>query len=488
MIKKINSITIVGGGTSAWMSAAYLVSVCSPDVNISIIDKFQGTSVGVGEATLIPFVSFLEKCGFSEKTWFDEIDATIKGGILFKNWQSDGEDIWHPFSHYSFGEKYDNGISFWSNNQNLPFIDYALPEYELLVNRKGLNENIAKSVARHVDCNKLVKYIKNKLLDEISFINSEVIQVVRNDLGDIEKIILKNGQQIKSDLYIDCTGFKKILSNDCKKILLTDRLFCDTAVAGPVQYENKKEELHPYTVCDAVEHGWIWKTPVQTRIGTGLVFNRSITDPEHAKDFFVDYWKGRVDKESLRVIDWTPYYSEKFWNGNVISIGLSGGFIEPIESTGLQMIQTGVELLERVLRTSFYSQDDINLYNLKMSIMYDETADYVSMHYFNSNKKGEFWDFVRERSVNLNERTTFYLNLMKTNYLHIDIASGESIFGTYNWILWLIQLGYSIGKFATNFESMQSLYELQKQYNANIEIAKKSIDSDVFCDSYSKII
>ena len=470
------------------MSAAYLVSVCSPDVNISIIDKFQGTSVGVGEATLISFISFLEKCGFSEKTWFDEIDATIKGGILFKNWQYDGEDIWHPFSYYMFDGKYDNGISLWSNNQNLPFVDYALPEYELLVNRKGLNENITKSVARHVDCNKLVQYIKNKLSDKISFINSEVIQVVKDDVGSIEKIILKNGQQIKSDLYIDCTGFKKVLSSDCKKILLTDRLFCDTAVAGHVQYENKKEELHPYTACDAVEHGWIWKIPVQTRIGTGLVFNRSITDPEHAKDFFVDYWKGRIDKESLRVIDWTPYYSEKFWNNNVISIGLSGGFIEPLESTGLQIIQTGVEILESVLQKSFYSQDDINLYNLKMSITYDETVDYVSMHYFNSNKKGKFWDFVREKSVNLNERTNFYLNLMKTNNLHIDIFSGESIFAAYNWILWLVQLNYPITNLGIGCDKYESRQIIKENYESALENINNAIDADIFCELYSQII
>jgi tryptophan halogenase len=483
-IKSIKSITVVGGGTSAWLTASYLVSKCSPDVNITVIDKFDGSPVGVGEATLIPFLSFMEKCGFPEKEWFNEIDATIKGGILFENWQIDGENIWHPFSYAKFGSNYDNNLSLWSNTQHLNFVDYGLPDYELYIANKKVNLESVKSIARHIDCGKLVKFIKEKLQDKISFINSEVVDVVKNNDGYIASIKLKNNQQIKSDLYIDCTGFKKVLSNDSIKVDLSNRLFCDTAIAGHIPYKDRKIELHPYTASDAVEHGWIWKIPVKSRIGSGLVFNRSITDIETAKDYFVKYWDNRVEKESLKVIDWTPYYSEKFWNANVVNIGLSAGFIEPLESTGLQFIQMGIELLDRVLNSSFYSQDDITLYNNKMTIAYDETVDYVSMHYFNTNKEGKFWDFVREKTKNLNERTNFYLELMKTNNIHINISSGETIFGKYNWMLWLVQLGYPIGKFTTSFNDFELNHELNKYYDFNYELAMSSMDADTFCDLY----
>jgi tryptophan halogenase len=487
LIKPIKSITIVGGGTSAWLTAAYLSSSCSIDTSITVVDKFNGESVGVGEATLVPFLSFLENCGLPEKMWFDAIDTTVKGGILFENWQNDGEDIWHPFSHYLFDGRHDNGISFWSNNQNLSFVEYALPEYELFVNSKKINETNVKSVARHIDCTKLVKFIKNYLSDKIFFINSEVVEVVKDDIGNIKKILLKNNQQIKSDLYIDCTGFKKILSQENKKILLTDRLFCDTAVAGHIPYKDRKNELHPYTASDAVEHGWIWKIPVKSRIGSGLVFNRSITDPEEAKDYFVKYWDNRVERESLKVIDWTPYYSEKFWSNNVVSIGLSGGFIEPLESTGLQFIQNGIEYLEKVIKNSFYVPEDVELYNIKMKYAYDETVDYINMHYCNSNKNGKFWDFVRENTSCLSERMKYYLNLInKNNYIEMDC--GETIFSNYSWILWLIQLGYPIANLKTSFSNYDMLRSLKNNYESCLRSVDDSLDADTFCDLYSKII
>lgn len=488
MLKQIESITIVGGDTSAWLSAAYLVSQCSLDVKITLIDKSDGSPIGVGEATLIPFISFLEKCGFSESMWFDEIDSTIKGGILFENWKEDGKNIWHPFSYTQYGEKYDSGITLWSNNQHLNFSEYALPDYDLYVENKKTNEKSAKSVARHIDCTKLSKFIKKYLIHHIFFINSAVDKIVRNENGDIDNLILENGQIIKSDLYIDCTGFKKILSQENKKVFLTDRLFCDTAIAGHVPYNDRKKEMHPYTACDAVEHGWIWKIPIRTRIGTGLVFNRSITDIEKAKEYFINYWDSRIEKESLKVIDWTPYYSEKFWSNNVISIGLSGGFIEPLESTGLHLIQTGLERLEKIFRNSFYTQEDVNLYNIKMKCLYEESVDFVSMHYCNSNKTGKFWDFVRSNTLNLNKRMEFYLNLMKLKNNYIDIRNIEDIFSHYDWILMLIQLGYSVNKFETSFGTYQSLEDLYYNYNKNMQIVQKSIDADVLCDMYMELI
>lgn len=486
MIREFKSITIVGGGTSAWLTAAYLSAKCKIDIKITIVDKSNGSSIGVGEATLISFKTFLEDCGFPENSWFDEIDTTIKGGILFKNWQNDGEDIWHPFSHYIFNEKYDNGISFWSNNQNLSFVEYALPEYELFVNNK-IDEETVGSVARHVDCNKLVSFLKKSLNDRVTFIDSEVVEIIKDDNGYIKNLILKNNQQIKSDLFIDCTGFKRLLSQENKKIILTDRLFCDTAIAGHVPYKDRKKELHPYTESDSVEHGWVWKIPVRDRIGTGLVFNRSITDIETAKEYFINYWDGRIEKESLKVIDWTPYYSENFWSNNVISIGLSGGFIEPLESTGLQFIINGILYLEKIIKNCFYVDEDIEIYNIKMKYAYDETVDYINMHYCNSNKNGNFWNFVRENTLTFSERMQFYLNLMsKNNYIEMDC--GETIFSNYSWILWLIQLGYPIASLESSFGKYDMLKSLKLNHEGLLLKIDNASDADVFCDLYSKII
>ena len=112
---------------------------------------------------------------------------------------------------------------------------------------------------------------------------------------------------------------------------LSDRLFIDTAFATKVEYQDKNKEMHPYTDCQALEHGWRWRIPTQSRIGTGYCFNRSITDPDIVADAFVKHWDNRIEKKELRMLDWKPQYVEKFWKGNVVPIGLSAGFIEPLE-------------------------------------------------------------------------------------------------------------------------------------------------------------
>lgn len=488
MIKKIKSITIVGGGTAAWLTAAYLVKNSSPNIKITLVDKENGTPIGVGEATLLNFVPFMEKCGFSEKDYFDQVDATFKGGILFENWNIDGMDIWHPFSYKAFGDDHNTLTSVWSKHQHLSFLEYGCCNYSVSAKYKKINVGRLEHYARHIDCGKLVSFIKNKIINKLFFIDSEVLEVKRKDDQSIEKLILKNNQEIISDLYIDCTGFKKILGNSKEdKNFLCDRLFCDTAVAGHVPYKNRKKELHPYTACDAVEHGWIWKIPVRKRIGSGLVFNRSITDPETAKDFFVNYWDKRVKKDSLKIIDWTPYYCNNFWDKNVVSIGLSGGFIEPLESTGLEFMRYGIFNLSKVIYKSHYTDHDICQYNLNMRHYYEQSVDFINMHYIGSNKKGKFWDFVREKNNTFSEEMKYYIEELQNNNKY-GPNGGNEIFSASNWVVWLIQLGYPVIETNVNISKEESLQLLNQHYLEESEHIENSKDSDLFADQYVNLM
>jgi tryptophan 7-halogenase len=417
----IKKIVIVGGGSSGWLSAAYL-SNNFPHFKITIIDKEISTPVGVGEATLLNFKTFLKACGFNLNEWFNELDSTEKLGILFPNWIKEKQNIYHPFVTNITSAK----------------------DYKKRLTQKLQNNG---NVAYHVDCGKLIGYIKNKLKEKIVFKKLSLKEVIyKNNL--IEKLILKNNEEITGDLYIDCTGFKSILKKDFKKVNLKDRLICDTAVAGSINYLNEKIEKTSFVKCDAVDEGWVWSIPVKKRIGSGFIFNREITNIEDAKLFFINFWNKRIKKENIKTIDWTPFYQEEIWNKNVVSIGLSAGFLEPLESTGLALTMEGIFQLSKRIYKNFYNENDIEIYNSVMKLFFENSIDFVNMHYLVSKRKGIFWE--KGRKLKKSDKFLIYKNCIKEkNFNHFDeiefnvknnFSFNDNDFFTFNnWYCWLTQ-------------------------------------------------
>ena len=440
----IKTVAIIGGGSSAWLSAAYLSKQC-PYIKFTVIDKEVGSPVGVGEATLLSFQTFMKECGFNVLDWFMELDATYKAGILFPNWIDKGNHIWHPYNMSPVVD--DNGTrlhSAWSHHQHYDFKEYGLCLYETSVKYNKVDSTIMEGYGFHIDCGKLVKFIRRKLADKIKFIASDVVSVEKN--GDIVKSVnLADGSNIQADLFIDCTGFKGLIRGEREQVDLTGRLFCDTAIAGHIPYEDKDTEMRPYVISDAVEHGWIWSIPVQSRIGSGLVFNRSITDIEDAKEYYVNYWNNRIAKENLTVINWTPYYLKEPWKGNVVCIGLSAGFIEPLESTGLALIQYQAHLMLTTLQNGMWQQGNADIYNTSYGLMFEECVDFVSSHYSKTNRVEPFWQFVKE-TYKSTDAILAQLELLKSGPRHASQKNITHVFGGTNWTTWLYQMGYEIGE------------------------------------------
>lgn len=487
--KIVKNIVIVGGGSAAWLTAAHLTT---KNFNISVIDKEIGQPVGVGEATILGFSQFMDECGFEFNDWFINCDATFKAGIRYPNWIDNGNDIWHPFY---LSPKIYNDISqhdAWSHHQSLDFKSIGLSLYDISVNYNKIDTGIIDSYAFHLDAGKLVQYIQDRIRNKCNFIQSEVVDVVYND-KNIEFLKLKNNQVVYADLFIDCTGFRSLINKNNKFENLYGRLFCNTAIAGRVEYLDKKTEMHPYTKAEAVEHGWVWTTPIQSRIGSGLVFDKNITSIDEAKEFFVNYWNNRVSIDDLRVLDWEPRYTKTPWNNNVVSIGLSAGFIEPLESTGLALIISQATLLTKNISDNVYSDMSVSLYNTQFTENFESSLDFVSLHYSKTNRTEKFWQSVKENYVKSD-----YIKLKESivaseGPLNSSHAKAAQIFSGANWTTWLAQMDYNIAK-SSNLSSNDAQIALEKYYNSvesyrytwSIDHSQEVERIRVYADNYLK--
>jgi tryptophan halogenase len=440
---KVENIVIVGGGTAGWLTAAY-ISHNFPAFKVTVIDKEVGNSIGVGEATLLQFKPFMDECGFNQAEWMLETNAGYKAAIMFTNWTEPGNNIWHPFFKT---RKSINNLpiwELWTKNQDLDFKKYALSSYDVSVLHNSVDFETMGNYGYHVDCGKLVLYVQKKIKDKISIIRSEVVEVINTADDVIQHLKLKDGSIVSGDIFVDCTGFQQVLRKPKKRVDLMGRLFVNTAVVCQIPYQDKAEEFKPYAVCDATDHGWLWKIGVANRIGSGMIFNRHITDTDEAKDYFVKYWNNRIEKESVRVINWDPFYIEDQWSGNIVNIGLSAGFLEPLESTGIGLITSGVTQLANAIREGRYTDIDIEYYNLNFKLLYEDAVDFISAHYANNKRQTKFWNYVNDTFCP-SDRMNYHLSELKRveKPLPWD-GRWTSFFGGINWSLLLIQLGYEV--------------------------------------------
>ena len=457
-MKRVKRLVIAGGGTAGWITASWFARRWGNKMEVVIIDKSKPDRVGVGEATLLSFPKVMSDMGYHVKDWIHEIDATFKAGILFPGWGKEDNVIWHPFGFAILGDEQDPSqarvpmFDAWSNYQN----EYDMKDVSALYQSAMLNkiepDEIGPTYAFQIDCGKLVTFLQRNTLPSCTYIQSDIKAVIRDGESDditksnIKELVLDDGSRITGDLFIDCTGWKQLLIGQ-DNIDLSDRLFIDSALAGRVKYKDQDKEMHPYTDCMAMEHGWRWRIPTRSRMGTGYCFNRSISDPDVVADDFIKHWDNRITKDELKLLDWKPQRCKDFWRGNVVTIGLSAGFIEPLESTGLALMIRGCENLEESMYNCVYNpQTDVDIYNVRMASTFENAVDYVNMHYDYCERKGKFWDYVR-----LSHEKSGMQKYMEDQINDPTIATDQSgrsgcFFGGTNWHVWLAQLMPSVPK------------------------------------------
>jgi len=349
---RVEKIVIVGGGTAGWMSAAAL-SKLMPKTGASIIlvESEDIGNVGVGEATIPQIATFNQRLGIDEDEFVRETQATFKLGIEFVDWGKIGDRYFHPFGVHGFDLEGIEFHQFWAKLKEMGddrvIDDYSLnaaaayagkfirplPEHGPALNRLAY--------AFHFDAILYARFLR-KFSEKlgVSRIEGKVSNVgLRSDNGFIENITLDDGQIIEGDLFIDCTGFRGVLIEDTLKTGYDDwsqYLPVDSAVAVPSE---RIEDPIPYTRSTAREAGWQWRIPLQHRTGNGYVYCSQYQSKEEAEKLLLNNLDGKALAEP-RHLHFTTGRRKKFWNKNCVAIGLSAGFMEPLESTSIHLIQS----------------------------------------------------------------------------------------------------------------------------------------------------
>ena len=408
---KIQKVIIAGGGTAGWITAALMAKTLGKTVEITLVESDEIGTVGVGEATIPPIIHLNNAIGLDEKTFIKETKATIKLGIEFDNWGKLGDSYMHAFGGIGKNFPFCDFHHFWlkakQGGNTSSYWDFSLNfqaakknKFEKLVKIEGTNLP-GIEYAYHFDAGLYAKLL-SKLSQNMGVTRIEGIidQVnLKNENGYVESVTLESGQKINGDLFIDCTGLKAFLIEGALNTGFVDYshwLPCDRAVAVPSE---SVEPLTPYTRSTAHESGWQWRIPLQHRIGNGLVYSSKYMTDEQAKDKLLSQLDGKPLADP-KVIPFKTGVRRKQWNKNVIAIGLSSGFFEPLESTNIHLIQTAVIRLLKFFPHSGIKPTEVIEFNRQSKVESSRMRDFIILHYkLNQREDSDFWRACQRMEV-----------------------------------------------------------------------------------------
>jgi hypothetical protein len=406
---RVNNIVIVGGGTAGWMTATTFVRLF-PDKKVTLIESPDIKTVGVGESTIVQFRQWLSLVRIKDEDFMKETDASYKFTIRFTNFNKvNSGRVEYPFSQPESID--DNRLNLWHFKKILhpetPNTDYAdsyFPIMSLVNNNKVYkgkelgNFRFDKDTAFHFDATKFALWLRDNIcLPNITHIKSNVKDIKMNDEG-IESISLDNGDNITGDLFIDCTGFKSLLLGGAMEeefIPYNHILPNNKAWATHVEYTNKEKQLEGVTNATALKNGWVWNIPLWSRIGTGYVYSdKHTTDEKALVEFKKHLKKNKHDITNCKFsnIKMRIGIHRKLFVKNVVAVGLSAGFIEPLESNGLYTVHEFISYMTRMFERDNISQWDRDVYNYACRHKFHSWAEFISMHYaLGERDDTEYW-------------------------------------------------------------------------------------------------
>ncbi|GAA0549343.1 tryptophan halogenase [Rhizomicrobium palustre] len=401
---RIRSIVIVGGGTAGWMAAASFARFLKPlGCRIELVESEEIGTIGVGEATIPPVMDFIRVLGIDENDLIRKTQATFKLGIVFQDWVKQGHSWCHPFGTTGF------------DIDGVPFHAYWMKEYlagraerpeeynlqaQAAENGKFMRPVQAPNspleritYALHFDAILFARYLRG-WAETRGVIRTEgrVVDVsLRAENGHVEKLKLDDGRTIEGDLFIDCSGFQGLLIEQALKTgydSWNKWLPCDRAAAVPVRQTRAPAT---YTLTKALDAGWQWRIPLQHRTGNGYVYCSEFVSDEQALETLKAHADGEEMNDPL-LIRFTTGRRNLFWNKNVVALGLASGFLEPLESTSIHLIQRGIAQLLRLFPDRNFEPADRDTYNRLLGHEFERVRDFLILHYTtNEREDTPFW-------------------------------------------------------------------------------------------------
>jgi len=420
----ISSVLIVGGGTAGWMAAAVLAkTLAGAGITITLVESEEIGTVGVGEATIPPIRELNALLGIDENAFVRMTGATFKLGISFENWGAVGQNYLHPFGRFGAEigplpfHSYWQALRAFDEPTAGPLTSYSMSAMAAAAgkfrhpspNSRGPLSDI--SYAFHFDAGLYAKYLRG-LAEAGGVVRREgqIVDVGLTDAGFIRDVAMDDGDRLAADFFIDCSGFQGLLIEGALRTGYVDWshwLPCDSAIAMPT---TRIAEPVPFTRAIAEDAGWQWRIPLQHRMGNGHVFSSAFTTKDAAERIL----RTSVTGEPLadpRLLRFTTGRRRKAWSKNVLAIGLAAGFLEPLESTSIHLVQSALTRLLALFPDKGFASADIAYFNRATELEYERVRDFLILHYHVTKRDDSaFWRHVRTMPIpdTLTDRLDLY--------------------------------------------------------------------------------
>lgn len=404
--ERIKRIAIVGGGTAGWLAASVLSRKLPADCAITVIESPQIGTVGVGEATIPPFIDLLRLLEINEDDFVRQTRSTYKLGIKLKDWRRIGQTYWHPFGTFGTTLNRRPFFHYW-HKANAGGLEPRLNDYSLCAalgdeGKFRFPQPTAQGPAAGLryalqfDAGLVAEYLRAYSERRgVVHLKRTVATVTQRADGFLDELIFEDGTRLRADLYIDCSGFRGVLIEQTLKtgyVDWSDLLPCDRAVAVPTQSAPNRV---PYTQATARGAGWHWRIPLQHRAGNGYVYSSAhLSDAEALEDLLSELRQPPLAEP--RVLRFVAGRRKVFWNRNCVALGLAAGFLEPLESTSIHLVMSGVFNLLDHFPDKTFAPAVIDSYNNELSEEMEHIRDFIVLHYCATERDDtSFWQRCR---------------------------------------------------------------------------------------------
>ena len=410
--RNLKKILIVGGGTAGWMAAAVLLVSGSKKYQIELIESDEISTVGVGEATIPSILTFNTALGVNEDEFMRQTQATFKLGIQFRDWGAKGDRYIHSFGTMGRDMPLVDFYHYWLKMHQAGKVgrldDYCINllacEQNKFARTNGSDPNSPMADIRHAfhfDAGLYARFLRRNCEKQgVNRTEGKITSVQTHpETGFVTAVTMENGSVHLADLFIDCSGFRGLLIEQTLHTGYDDWshwLPCNSAWAVPCE---SVAPLTPYTRASAHSAGWQWRIPLQSRIGNGHVYCDKFMSHDEAASILLGNLDGRAiaDPRPLRFVTGKR---KKFWNRNVVALGLASGFMEPLESTSIHLIQSGIFRLVNLFPDLDFDQADIDEYNRQTTTEFEQIRDFIILHYHATRRTDSgFWNYCRTMEI-----------------------------------------------------------------------------------------